>query len=145
MPFDYYPAEYSNAGSGMTEIQYWDVLDERFHSYLVEGGFLLDELVGEVSKILEDLPPQAKVFITSGDPNRLLDMIHGIEEYIIPHIEFVTPTEVMNGLLRGRQGVLMITDTWLMTEYVKDRMYFEQTALKCYLVEEEDEELPCLM
>lgn len=125
--------EYYPAGSGMTEIQYWDVMDNEFHSYLVEGGFMLDEIVGEAANMLEELEPEAKVFITSGDPNKLLDMIHGFEEYLITDVVFITPSDIMKGHLRGRQGVLLMSDVWLMTNRVRDALYREQEAMKAYL------------
>lgn len=124
------PVEYFRACSDWTEIQYWDTMDGNYHSYLVEGGFLLDEVIGEAGNLLEELPEDAKVFITSGDVNKLVQMEQGLEDYLIPSIEFVTPTEIMNGHLRGKLGVLLITDTWFMNERVIHCLWQEAEIMK---------------
>lgn len=127
------PVAYLPAGYNMTEIQYWDVFDEQFHSYLVEGGFLLEEIIGEAGNILAELPEGAKVFITSGDLNHLIQMEQGLEDYLINDIEFVTPDQVLKGALRGRDGVLLITNTWILQDSVRWCLYQEAEALKCHM------------
>lgn len=131
--------EYLSAGNGMTEIQYWDTLDNRYHSYLVEGDFLMDEIVGETDRILEEMPPGAKVFITMGDVAKLLELQDAFEDYLIANVVFITPTDIMKGHLRGQQGALLICGSWLMNESVLDFVYREQQLMKCNLPMEEEE------
>lgn len=130
--------EYHSSGADMTEIQYWDVLDEVYHSYLLMGGFLIDEVAGEVSDILEEMPDGAKVFITCGDVNRLLELQEGFEDYLLPDVVFLTPLEIMQGRLRGRIGTLIICDTSLMSDSVRDFVYREQQLMKLELPRRED-------
>lgn len=128
--------EYMRSCSNLIEIQWWDIWDEAFHSYLVEGGMLMDELIGRICDVLEEIPEEAvgaKVFVTSGDLNRLMELENQIEDYIVRDVEFVTPMEILNGKLRGRWGVLMITDTWFMTDEMRHVLYQEAEVLKCTL------------
>jgi hypothetical protein len=122
--------EYMQACDGWTEIQYWDVMDDRFHSYLVEGAFLTDEVVGVVAQTLEEMPEGSRVFLTAGDVNKLIELEQEFEDYLIRDVKFITPTDIMRGHLRGQLGILMIIDTFLMTEPVLDRVYREQQLMK---------------
>lgn len=129
--------EYFAAGADMTEIQYWDTLDNEYHSYLVEGSFLTDEIVGEVDRMLEELPVGGKVFVTMGDVSKLIELEEAFEDYIINNVEFVTPTNILQGHLRGKTGALIICGTWLMNDSVRDFVYREQQLMKCNLPMEE--------
>lgn len=94
---------------------------------------LMDNIMGEVATLLESLPDQAKVFLTSGDLDQLVYLQETMEEYLIPDVDFVAPSDIMEGHLRGRQGVLLIMGTWLMSDSVRRRMFEEQEYLKCTL------------
>lgn len=126
--------EYSRSGSHMTEIQWRDPIDDLYHSYLVEGCAMMDEIIGQAANLLEEMPPDCKVYICSGDVNKLCQMELEFEEYLIADVVFVTPMDVLNGKLRGRLGTLLITDMWLLTDNVRECLYREQEVMKATLL-----------
>ena len=95
---------------------------------------MLDEIVGEAANILETLPPLAKVYITSGDVEDLLAMEREFKEYLISDVVFLTPQQILDGHLRGKRGILLITGTHLMPNNFRHCVFQEQEILKCELI-----------
>lgn len=92
---------------------------------------MMDEIVGEAAEILERIPPDAKVFITSSDLNRLTEMETEFHDYGIRDVVFITPTQIMNGALRGRIGVLLVKDVRFMSDDYRHCLFQEAELLKC--------------
>lgn len=125
--------EWYRACSDLIEIQWWDVMDDRYHSYLVEGEKMMDEVIANVAEMLDEMPQDCKVYICCGDVNRLCDMQMEFEDYGVVDIVFITPTDVLKGHLRGRLGALIIIDLWLMTDGMRECLYREQEIMKATL------------
>lgn len=100
-----------------------------------EVYIMMDEIVGEAANLLETLPEYAKVYITSGDLNKLIDMEIEFRDYLISDVVFITPKDILDGHLRGKFGVLLVCDTALMPYGYRHCILQEQQILEDSLKE----------
>lgn len=84
---------------------------------------------------LARLPEDAEVFITSGDPDVLVNLNRTVRMYGLNGLRVFTPTEICQGRLRGRYGELLIFDTHLLSRAQHEMLFDEKEILKCHIAQ----------
>lgn len=67
-------------------------------------------LIEEAVMLLADLPETSGVYITGAHPQWLHDLSQSFKMSGLVGVYFFTPSQIRNGALQGRRGILLIDD-----------------------------------
>lgn len=67
-------------------------------------------LIEEAISLLADLPEDTNIFITGAHINWIHELNRRFKSSGLPNVIFFTPSQIKEGALRGRKGILLIDD-----------------------------------
>jgi hypothetical protein len=84
-------------------------------------------------ELLGELPENCRVFITGAHSPWLFELSQAFREAGLKDIEFFTPSQIINGCLHGRRGILLIDDEWDLPRRDRIVLLQEQRLLRAKL------------